>query len=166
MKIVIMSDTHSDRDIIGKVTSYYPEADYYIHCGDSELAANDVALQNVHKVGGNCDHDAAYEDDVLLAVGEKNLYITHGHLYNVKSSLMTLAYRAEEVGADIVCFGHSHVLGVEKLNSTLFINPGSLKLPRGRKEKTFVVLEMIGETYVVKCLDENNNLMDEFHYSI
>ena len=79
---------------------------------------------------------------------------------------MTLAYRAEEVGADVVCFGHSHVIGVEKLNATLFINPGSLKSPRGRKEKTFVVLEIIGENYVVKCLDENNNLMDVFHYSI
>ena len=166
MKIVIMSDTHNDRDIIGKIKSYYPKADTYIHCGDSELAAADLVLQNVIKVGGNCDHDAAYKDDVLLEVGKTKLYITHGHLYNVKTSLMKLAYRAEEVGANIVCFGHSHVLGVEKLNSTLFINPGSLKSPRGRKEKTFVVLEIIGETYVVKCLDENNNLMDEFHYSI
>lgn len=161
-----MSDTHGDCDIIGKVKSYYPNADMYIHCGDSELAANDEALQNVHKVGGNCDHDAAYANDVLLQLGEKNLYVTHGHLYNVKSSLMTLAYRAEEVGADIVCFGHSHVLGVEKIQSTLFINPGSLKSPRGRKEKTFVVLEIKGETYKVKCLDENNNLVEEFYYSI
>ena len=166
MKIVIMSDTHGNRDIIEKVKSYYPEADTYIHCGDSELAANDVVLQDVHKVGGNCDHDAAYEDDVLLETGGTKLYITHGHLYNVKSSLMTLAYRAEEVGADIVCFGHSHVLGVEKIHSTLFINPGSLKSPRGRKEKTFVFLEIIGDTYSVKCLDEHNNLLDVFQYSV
>ena len=161
-----MSDTHGNRDIIEKVKSYYPKANTYIHCGDSELAANDETLQNVHIVRGNCDHDAAYVNDLLLKVGEKNLYVTHGHLYNVKSSLMTLAYRAEEVGADIVCFGHSHVLGVEKLNSTLFINPGSLKSPRGRKEKTFVVLEILGQSCVVKCLDENNNLLEAFQYSI
>ena len=166
MKLVIMSDTHGDRAIIEKVTAYYPDAEYYIHCGDSELAANDSAVQNYIKVGGNCDNDAAYEDDVLLEVVEKKIYVTHGHLFNVKSNLMALSYRAQEVGANVVCFGHSHILGIERLDDILFINPGSLTKPRGRKEKTFVVLEMKVDECIVKCLDDNNELLDEFHYRL
>ena len=57
-------------------------------------------------------------------------------------TLQTLAYHAEEVGAQVACFGHSHVLGAELLDGILFINPGSILLPRSRVEKTFALLEM------------------------
>ena len=57
-------------------------------------------------------------------------------------TLQTLAYHAEEVGAQVACFGHSHVLGAELIEGVLFINPGSILLPRQRVEKTFALLEM------------------------
>lgn len=57
-------------------------------------------------------------------------------------SLMNLRYRAEEVGANVVCFGHSHIAGAELIDNMLFINPGSIILPRLRKEKTYAILEV------------------------
>ena len=56
-------------------------------------------------------------------------------------TLQTLAYHAEEVGAQVACFGHSHVLGAELIDGVLFINPGSILLPR-QCRKTFALLEM------------------------
>ena len=56
-------------------------------------------------------------------------------------TLQTLAYHAEEVGAQVAYFGHSHVLGAELIDGVLFINPGSILLPRQRV-KTFALLEM------------------------
>ena len=40
-----------------------------------------------------------------------------------------------KVGAQVACFGHSHVLGAELIDGVLFINPGSILLPRQRVEK-------------------------------
>jgi putative phosphoesterase len=55
---------------------------------------------------------------------------------------MGLHYRAREVEADIVCFGHSHILGAEMIEGILFINPGSILLPRERSEKTYIILDV------------------------
>ena len=70
-----------------------------------------------------------------MKIGDRTLFITHGHRHSVKSNLMVLSYRAKEVGADIACFGHSHQLGAEMVNGTLFINPGSIRLPTWKKRK-------------------------------
>ena len=48
---------------------------------------------------------------------------------------MNLKYKAEEVNADIVCFGHSHVLGAEVIDGRLFLNPGSIRLATGTSGK-------------------------------
>ena len=161
MQIVIMSDTHGDKSIISKVNAFYPKADLYIHCGDSELAYGDEALTDFYYVRGNCDRDPQFAEEQFVSAGNKIMYVTHGHLYNVKSSLMPLSYRAQEVNANIVCFGHSHLLGAEKIGNTLFLNPGSLTAPRGRNEKSFIVVELGDNHALVKCLDDNNNLIDK-----
>ena len=161
MQVLIMSDSHSDVAIIERVKGFYPDTHIMIHCGDSELNVDHPQLAPFYKVKGNCDYNQPFPEEVTIQTGELTIYVTHGHLYNVKSTLMPLSYRAQEVGANIVCFGHSHVLGAEQVDNTLFLNPGSLKAPRGRKEKTFMLADISGRNVVVKCLDENNNLLSE-----
>ena len=161
MQLLIMSDTHGDKSIISTVKAYYPNADVYIHCGDSELEYIDKALTDFYYVRGNCDQDTQFAEEQIVKVEDRIIYITHGHLYNVKSTLMPLSYRAQEVNASIVCFGHSHLLGAEKIGDTLFLNPGSLTAPRGRKEKSFIVVQLDGDDVIVNCLDDNNNLLDK-----
>ncbi len=160
MQLLIMSDTHGDKSIISKVISYYPDADVCIHCGDSELAYGDETLTDFYYVHGNCDRNSQFAEEQIIKAENRIIYVTHGHLYNVKSTLMPLSYRAQEVNADIVCFGHSHLLGAEMIGSTLFLNPGSLSAPRGRKDKSFMVVEINGENVIVNCLDDNNNLLE------
>lgn len=166
MQFVLISDTHGDAVIIERVKRFYPNADLFIHCGDSELAADHESLQNVHVVQGNCDWRKRFEDEIIIPVENIKIFVTHGHLYNVKSSIMSLYYRAKEVGANVVCFGHSHLLGAEKIDDTVFLNPGSLRKPRGRKEKSFIVGELKGNVLNVKCLDEMNQLIDEFTFDV
>ena len=166
MQILIMSDTHGDKSIISKVKSYYPNADLFIHCGDSELEYGDEALTDFYYVRGNCDINAQFAEEQILEAENRIIYVTHGHLYNVKSTLMPLSYRAQEVNASIVCFGHSHLLGAEKIGNTLFLNPGSLTVPRGRKEKSFIVVELDGNAVIVNCLDDNNNLLEKATFTI
>ncbi|WLR50122.1 metallophosphoesterase [Bacillus tianshenii] len=143
MKVLIVSDNHGDADILKVIHERHEEeVDAFIHCGDSELAQDCAEMAPFTGVRGNCDYDDSYPNDVTVPIADVNCYVTHGHLYNVKMSLMNLQYRAEEVGAKIVCYGHSHIAGAEYTNGVLFINPGSIRLPRLRREKTYAILDV------------------------
>ena len=159
MKIVVLSDTHGDAAIIPAVIASHPDADYYFHCGDSELAYDDAHIKDCKRVRGNCDHDIHYPLEEVVTVADKTVFMTHGHLFHVKTTLTPIAMRAQEVGADIVLFGHSHVLGAELVDDTLFLNPGSLKSPRGRNEKSYAVIATTADGYDIKFLDEQHQLL-------
>lgn len=141
MKILIVSDSHGLTSELMQMREKHAGADLLIHCGDSELQADDESLKGFSVVRGNCDFEAGFPEDLIEEAGELRIFVTHGHRYSVKSTLMNLSYRARELKADIVCFGHSHYLGAEMADNTLFINPGSIRLPRGRSERTYIILE-------------------------
>lgn len=161
MKLVVMSDTHGDAEVIERVKSYHTDAHSVIHCGDSELPFTHSYLQGVERVKGNCDADSNFLNELVFQVADERIYVTHGHLFDVKNSPMKLVYRAKEVGATIVCFGHSHVLGAEMIDGILFVNPGSLLKPRRMKEKTFMTITTTETHYIVDCHEDNNALLEQ-----
>ena len=100
-------------------------------------------------------------EEIIFKIGDIRVYVTHGHLYDVKQSPMKLIYRAKELGANIVCFGHTHVLGAEYIDDIFFVNPGSLKKPRRIEEKSFVTITITKTHFTLDCYDENNNLIEQ-----
>ncbi|WP_066175277.1 metallophosphoesterase [Bacillus marinisedimentorum] len=140
-KLVIVSDSHGNRSLISDIAARHKgDASLMVHCGDSELDAAENELHPFLTVRGNCDLDASLPEEQTGKWEGQNVYVTHGHLHNVKMSLMPLSYRAEELDAQIVCFGHSHIAGAEMHNGMLFINPGSILLPRRRPEQTYALV--------------------------
>ncbi|WP_077621326.1 metallophosphoesterase [Sediminibacillus massiliensis] len=140
--VLIMSDSHGLEAEVQEIKQRHRgEVDQFIHCGDSELDADSVELSDFMKVAGNCDFDSRLPEEQKFSVGDMEFLVVHGHLHQVKTSLMPLSYRAEELGAQIVCFGHTHYAGAERVENKLFLNPGSIRLPRGRKEKTYAILK-------------------------
>jgi uncharacterized protein len=153
-KILIVSDSHGLEEEVAQLAERHgKDADLMIHCGDSELPAGHPAMSGFAGVRGNCDYDDAYPDQLAKNLGGLTIFVTHGHLYGVKSSLMKLNYKGEEEGADIICFGHSHELGAEMIDGRLFLNPGSLRLPRGRYERSYLLLETAGREIRVDIYD-------------
>ena len=144
-----MSDTHGDAEVIKRVKEYQPDVDTVIHCGDSELLFDHPYFDGVKRVRGNCDPDNRFPEEELFEVNGKKIFVAHGHLFNVKSTIMNLYYRAQEVEADAVFFGHSHVLGVEIVDNILFVNPGSLLKPRAIDDKSYVVVEYNDNAWTV-----------------
>lgn len=143
-RILIVSDSHGlTKELHALRERHLEEVDIMIHCGDSQLIMDEPSMAGFLAVRGNCDFDARYPLERIEEFSGKKVYVTHGHTYSVKTSLMSIYYRARELNADIVCFGHSHVLGAEKISDILFINPGSILLPRERREKTYVILEIV-----------------------
>lgn len=161
MKILIVSYSHGLTSELTQIRERHSDVDLMIHCGDSELQAGDESIKGYTVVRGNCDFHAGFPEDVIEEAGGLRIFVTHGHRYSVKSSLMNLSYRAREAGADIVCFGHSHCLGAEVVNNTLFINPGSIRLPRGRNEKTYVILETKEKDIILEVYDLANGEIPE-----
>ncbi|WP_163970154.1 metallophosphoesterase [Oceanobacillus halotolerans] len=139
-RVLIMSDSHGLTEEVKTIKERHG-LKHMIHCGDSELDMDRDELEGFVKVGGNCDIDARFPTEQKVTIDGITFFVVHGHLHNVKSSLMSLSYRAEEEGAKIVCFGHTHVAGAEKLGNQLLLNPGSIRLPRTRQEKTYIILE-------------------------
>jgi uncharacterized protein len=169
-KILIVSDSHGSRAELEKLLEKHgDEVDMMLHCGDSELSASDPIMRHFRAVRGNCDFDQGFPEERLEEAGDRRIFVTHGHRYSVKSSLLNLNYRGKELNADIICFGHTHVLGAEMIDGMLFINPGSILLPRMRKEKTYVILELSGESVSMKVFDiesgEITDLYTEFTLS-
>lgn len=162
MKVLIVSDSHGMVSELGELKKRHKdEVDLFLHCGDSELPATETVIEGFVTVQGNCDFEEKYPTEFIQQANGKNIFITHGHLYGVKSSVQRLLYRAKEVGADIVCFGHSHYLGMEMIEDVLFINPGSLRLPRGRMEKTYVILTIEKDKLITEVYDYSVGQLSE-----
>lgn len=142
MKALIMSDSHGDQPIVTKLVEHYQnEVDTIIHCGDSEMMMSDPLVDQMVIVQGNMDF-ASFPiiQEINSDVG--TILVTHGHEYNVNSSLLGLELLAQQERAKVVCFGHTHQLGVQVNQGVVFINPGSISQPRGK----YVT---IGGTYVI-----------------
>lgn len=165
-KILIISDSHGlTRELEIIKARHLCEVEVMIHCGDSQLSPSQKSIADFVTVLGNCDYDG-FPLETTIEVAGRRLFITHGHKYSVKTSLMRLNYRAAEVEADIVCFGHSHVLGAEVIDGRLFLNPGSIRLPRERFEKTYMILDMNDKTIKLSVYELSgkvlSNLSHEF----
>lgn len=160
MKVLIMSDSHGLTHEISIIKERHKhEVATMIHCGDSELTKNDPNMNGLIAVRGNCDRDADYPNTVVEEIAGKRFLITHGHLFNVKMTLFNLSLKGEEVEANIICFGHSHAAGSELIDGKLYINPGSIREPRGRKEKTYTILDIAQNQVTVTFHDDQGKIV-------
>jgi len=161
-KVLIVSDSHGltkELDVLRE--RHLAEVDLMIHCGDSELPPDHHSISGYLTVMGNCDFGGGYPLETISEVAGRKFFITHGHRYSVKSTLMNLKYKAQEVNADIVCFGHSHVFGAEVIDGILFLNPSSLRLPRERFEKTYIILDLLDEKIKMNVFEVSGREISE-----
>lgn len=144
MKVIVVSDTHQHTNNLLIKLKEIDNIDLLIHLGDNisdgVKISNDL---NVKLIGvcGNCDYETdkfSYEKIVMIE-GMKVL-LTHGHKFNVKESIDRLYYRAKEIEADIVLFGHSHIPMHTRIENTLYLNPGSASLPKGSSKPSLGIL--------------------------
>lgn len=145
MKILVISDTHDRTEPMEQLLASKDakDADWLIHCGD--IGYDDDWLRNafhgaVSIVAGNCDYGSELPGELVVEREGTNFLITHGHRY-LMGGLDRLSYRAQELGCGVVLFGHTHAPLVEEEGNILFVNPGSLALPRqANRRKTYAVI--------------------------
>ena len=135
MRILVVSDTHSDVSNFERVLSKHRDIDVVIHCGDG--ASDVMEMKKLFpdrmfiSVRGNCDWCCESPNIEIITLEDKKLFITHGHIYDVKSSLLRLSLAAKEAGADMTLFGHTHIPTDIYEDGLYLLNPGSLKGYKG-----------------------------------
>lgn len=141
MKLLIVSDTHGDTEAL-KILKALKQYAYIFHCGDFCIDPSADILKDTYVVRGNNDFYTEVPFEQAIDLGGIVLYLTHGHLHQVDYSLARLGYAAEEIGAQIVLFGHTHFPLALQDEGIIFINPGSLKRPRGYASPTYAELTL------------------------
>lgn len=154
MKVLLVSDNHGDERVLQKITTHFQgRVDALFHCGDSNLEPSNPVMKNFQTVTGNTDWGIDYPKVITKQVGEQTITVTHGHLYQVNSSLTPLLLLAKERNADVIAYGHTHQLAVSQEDHRLFINPGSISIPRGEYaylQGTFAIVELTSSDFRVQ----------------
>ncbi len=105
-------------------------------------------------VRGNCDSEVDQmvlnfpitADYNMIFWENKKIFMTHGHIYNIDSPLPM------EDG-DIMIYGHFHIPIIQRKNEKMFLNPGSISLPKENNPNSFGVFE--NGSFYIKDMEEN-----------
>ncbi len=161
MKWMIASDIHGSAFFCRKLIERYrvEAADRLILLGDilyhgprnnlpSEYDPKEViSLLNAMKgeilcVRGNCDTEVdqmvlefpILADYTILALGNVSVYMTHGHAFN-ENKLPPIK------NGDILLNGHTHVPKCVKHDTFIYMNPGSVSIPKENSYHGYMTLE-------------------------
>lgn len=93
-------------------------------------------------VRGNCDTEVdqmvldfpILADYSVIPVGNRLIYVTHGHNFN-ENKLPPIAK------GDILLNGHTHVSKCVEHSDFIYMNPGSVSIPKGGTPHSYMTLE-------------------------
>ena len=147
MKIVVVSDTHGRIEEFVDEVKNFKKVDLIIHLGDyvedGLNIENKTGIRTVMVKGNGDFFYPEYKEDDILEIEGKRIFLTHGHRYNVRYGIDNLLYKGEEVKADLILFGHTHVSTFFEESGIIVMNPGSPSMPRGlSRKKTFGIIDI------------------------
>lgn len=147
MKILVVSDTHGDIENAEQLIRGTNGIDLVIHLGDYFRDAQKLSDMfpgiPFEYIYGNSDFmigDTPAEKS--LEFFGKKIFITHGHRYSVKWNYEKLSKKAEEMGADLLLFGHTHVADLVEDGGHFLVNPGSISDPRDDSNESYAIIEL------------------------
>ena len=146
MELLIFSDSHGRGSRMLEALSRQvkrPDAIIFLGDGLRDLSYCEFGDIPVLAVCGNCDTFTFFgkgnaEDEIVMTLGGKKIMMTHGDRYAVKNGLARLVAAADQKGADIVLFGHTHArfekylpegeteYGISLKKPMYLFNPGSV----------------------------------------
>lgn len=130
MRIGVFSDSHGDHRALDELLEKMGYIDAACFLGDISADADYLrerlaAMPQqpvLYAVRGNNDLASMLPDSLLIELGGKRIYLTHGHLFR---GPLALTLRAKEQRADVAMFGHTHIAFCEYDDGVLLLNPGS-----------------------------------------
>ena len=173
MKLMIASDIHGSEIYCRRLVEAFQkeQADRLLLLGDLLYHGprNDLPAEYAPKrviellngirdrifcVRGNCDTEVdqmvldfpIMAEYCILPVGKNMIFATHGHKFN-EAALPPLCK------GDILLNGHTHVPAVTEHENYLYMNPGSVSIPKNGSWHGYMILD--GNGFFWKDLDGN-----------
>ena len=105
----------------------------------------------IHVVKGNCDAEVdemisefKFYKIIKMNICGKRMAFTHGHIYNIDKPLDDI---------DILIYGHFHTGYIKEKDNIIYINSGSLSLPKNDTKNSYLITE--DNTIYLKDLEQN-----------
>lgn len=156
MRIIVVSDTHGNNGPFLEKAITMEKPDMIFHLGDFVADAKKISkIMEIEYIAVKGNGDYAIMDvneDELLEINGKKIFLTHGHRYNVHYDTHDLYKKGLELGADLVLFGHTHMAIIEKKKDLIIMNPGSPSSPRSLDRKRTFGLITIGEEIEIELI--------------
>lgn len=169
MKYLIASDIHGSAFYMQRVIDlfYSEKADKLILLGDiynhgprnplpkdyAPLKVSEMLNGVIDKlivIKGNCDSEVDtmisnfdFVENIVIDCQNKSVFLTHGHVYNKDSQ--------PKIKFDAVIYGHFHTGFIEKIDGTIYVNAGSVSLPKNDTPNSYLILE--NQTITLKDID-------------
>ena len=128
-RLGVVSDSHGGRGALELLYPLLKGVDAVAHLGDGMGDARRIRERTglpIFAVSGNCDLTQDYPAERTEVFSGVRTLLTHGNHQKVKHSLLRLTLRAEEAGASLALFGHTHEPLAEWSPGILLVNPGAL----------------------------------------
>lgn len=151
-KILFITDSHGNKNAIISLKDVMKGVDYIFHAGDHYYDIEKFANEYVNKtisVFGNCDGKG---EEKFFNVENVKILLVHGDKYHVKTGLLRLKLRALEIGANLVCFGHTHSALNEVSDGITYCNAGNLTR-FGKKSYAIITVDGSDVQIDIKQLD-------------
>jgi len=171
MRYLVVSDIHGSEDSAEKVKALFETKKYdkIICLGDllyhgprNDIPKNynpkkvisifNKLKDNILMVQGNCEAyvdsmvlDFPYFESSALDYNGIMIYMTHGHFINPEHPL--------NVSSGVVLYGHTHIYKKTLVDSVLYLNPGSMTLPKEGTSRSYG--EIVDSTFRVFDLEDN-----------
>lgn len=158
MRIYVVSDTHGKIDKAIEIFHKLKDIDMIIHLGDLWKDAEKMRSQisvPVLSVKGNMDGCFSQNEYKILETDFGKIYVTHGHIENVKQGLQHIMYQAESMGCKAALFGHTHKPVFLDVEGMILLNPGSLTLPVGGRKGSYAVITIERDSFDATILYED-----------
>ena len=157
MNLMFISDIHGIKTNLKKIKERYKELNcnklivlgdlYYI--GPRNQMKDGYDIQYIKEflesfkddlicLRGNCDSEVdlmvsdfpIINELSLINIDFHDIYLTHGHIYNKNN------WPKEN---SILIYGHLHIPFIKEEKKNLFINPGSISLPKANNNPTYLI---------------------------
>ena len=139
MKLGILSDTHGFLDT--RIPEIFAGVDHILHAGDIGYASLILDLEDlapVTAVLGNTDTGLNFRETEVLELGGRKFLIHH--IVDPHRLSERVAPRILRERPDVVVFGHTHKAFCERINGTLFFNPGYCGKPKFAQPRSVAIL--------------------------
>ncbi|SKA73364.1 hypothetical protein SAMN05428976_101209 [Clostridium sp. USBA 49] len=152
MKIGILSDIHGYPEKFNKALSFFKDCEMILCAGDilyhgprnpilegynpqkliEEIEKNSIPILFAR---GNCDADVdlmvlkstIISEYIFFEKDNVRFIVTHGH----NTDKIRLKEIANNYKADVIISGHTHIRELDIDGKTIYINPGSISVPKG-----------------------------------